>query len=112
MGSGINLITFCPPEMGGVAGAWTQVMSQVGGAILLAIQAGLEAPDLHDWRTNARSFWFVFGAFAAAGASYVVFYDQPISTEEEHIKTRQRIREVEERFAQRDAGKAEKSSVA
>jgi len=34
--SAIDLISYCPPEMAGVAGAWTQVLAQVGGAVALA----------------------------------------------------------------------------
>jgi hypothetical protein len=55
--SAINLISYCPPEMAGVAGAWTQVLAQVGGAVALAVQAGLQT-NLVDWReSSGRACW-------------------------------------------------------
>lgn len=104
MASGINLIAFCPPEMGGVAGACSQAIAQVGGAIALAIQAGLSGPTLHDWKKNARSFWYQFGATALVAAIYVIFYKTPSEPEEEHRLTRERIAELEEKHALKQAG--------
>ncbi|WWC70108.1 uncharacterized protein I206_104055 [Kwoniella pini CBS 10737] len=40
--SGISIITYCAPEMAGVAGAWVIVLAQVGGAITMIVQAGLQ----------------------------------------------------------------------
>ncbi|KAL1407889.1 hypothetical protein Q8F55_007325 [Vanrija albida] len=104
MASGINLISFCPPEMGGVAGAWTQGLAQVGSAIALGVQAGLEGTELADWKHNARSFWYEFAALALVATVYAVFYSEPRGTLEEHSLTRERIAELEERFADRKAG--------
>ncbi|KAL1411547.1 hypothetical protein Q8F55_002509 [Vanrija albida] len=104
MASGINLIAYCPPEMGGVAGAWTQVLAQVGGAIALGVQAGLEGTALADWKHNARSFWFEFAAFALIAVVYAIFYTEPAGALEEHRLTRERIAELEEKFAQKEAG--------
>ncbi|KAK8869869.1 hypothetical protein IAR55_000437 [Kwoniella newhampshirensis] len=87
----INLITYCPPEMAGVAGAWTQVVTQVAGAITLAVQASFEGDGL-DWHlAGRRSFWFVFAWTAVLVLQYVVFYKTPGTPEEEHEATRKRI---------------------
>lgn len=98
MAAGVNLVTYCPPEMGGVAGAWNQTMAQIGAAIALAVQSGLEGKTLHDWRYNARSFWFEFAAFGAVAAAYAIFYRKPLSPDEEHEAARERMRVVEARF--------------
>lgn len=34
-GSAISVVVYAPPEMSGVISAWSQVVSQVGGAIAL-----------------------------------------------------------------------------
>lgn len=90
----INLIAYCPPEMGGVAGAWTQVLAQVGGSICLAVQAAFD-DEITVWnRSGARAYWFMVGWTAILAIQYVVFYKQPGTTEEEHEKTRRRIMET------------------
>ncbi len=95
--SSINLITYCPPEMAGVAGAWTQVLAQVGGAIALAVQAGLQTNNISDWKhSSARSFWFMLAWIAVLSLQYIVFYKQPVSQEEEHELARQRIKAANE----------------
>ncbi|KAK4687340.1 hypothetical protein P7C73_g2775, partial [Tremellales sp. Uapishka_1] len=88
----INLITSCPPEMAGVAGAWTQVLAQVGGAICLAVQAGLQGNNLDDWKhSSARGFYFMIAFTAVLAIQYVVFYKTPESKEREHELARERI---------------------
>lgn len=98
----VNYIVFCPPETAGVAGAWNQTMSQIGGAVCLAVQAGLEGKDLSDWRHNARSFWFEFAAFGVAGIVYFVLFKEPESPEKEHEMARERMRVVEEQWAEKE----------
>ena len=93
--STINLITFCPPEMAGVAGAWTQVLAQVGAAIALAVQAGLQTDNIADWtHSSARSFWFMVVWTAILAGQYIIFYRRPASQKEEHELARGRIRKA------------------
>lgn len=93
--SSINLITYCPPEMAGVAGAWTQVLAQVGGAVTLGVQAGLQTDNLADWtHSSARAFWFMIAWVAVLAGQYVIFYRQPDSQEREHEMARERIRKA------------------
>lgn len=93
--SAINLITYCPPEMAGVASAWVQVLAQVGGAITLAVQAGLQGDSIFDWRNGpARGFWFMLAWTAVLGGQFVLFYKTPASVEEEHAAARKRIEET------------------
>ncbi len=78
--------------MSGVAGAWTQVLAQVGGAITLAVQAGLQT-NIADWKhSSARAFWFMVAWVAALSLQYVIFYRQPESQEKEHELARARIK--------------------
>lgn len=89
--SAVNLISYCPPEMAGVAGAWTQVLAQVGGAVALAVQAGLQT-NLVDWKkSSARSFWFMIAWVGVLALQYVIFYKTPGTPEEEHAAARKRI---------------------
>ena len=89
--STINLISYCPPEMAGVAGAWTQVLAQVGGAITLAVQAGLQS-DLVNWKeSSGRAFWFLVAWIAACSLQYIIFFKPYATVETEHAATRQRI---------------------
>ena len=91
--SSINLISYCPPEMAGVAGAWTQVLAQVGGSVTLGVQAGLQT-NLLDWRkSSGRAYWFMLAWIAAGALQYVIFYKPYGTVEEEHEATRQRIKE-------------------
>ena len=91
--STINLITYCPPEMAGVAGAWTQVVAQVGVAVTLAVQAGLQT-DLRDWKeSSGRGYWFMVAWAAACALQYTIFYKPYGTPAEEHEATRRRIRE-------------------
>jgi len=91
--SAINLISYCPPEMAGVAGAWTQVLAQVGGAVALAVQAGLQT-NLVDWReSSGRAYWFMVAWVAVLTLQYVIFYKTPGTPEEEHEAARRRIQE-------------------
>jgi hypothetical protein len=93
--SAINVISYCPPEMAGVAGAWTQVLAQIGGAIVLAVQAGLEGTNLADWKiSSARAYYFQIGWTALLVIQYVVFYKTPGTPEEEHEAARRRIAEA------------------
>ncbi|WVF72255.1 hypothetical protein IAT40_007067 [Kwoniella sp. CBS 6097] len=92
--SAINLISYCPPEMAGVAGAWTQVVAQIGGAITLAVQASFEGEGIRDWKlVGRRSFYFQIAWTAVLTIQYVVFYKTPGTPEEEHEAARKRIRE-------------------
>lgn len=93
--SAVNLISYCPPEMAGVAGAWTQVLAQIGGAICLAVQAGLQTNDLADWKqSSGRAFWFLVAWVAVLAITYVVFHREPGTPEEEHELARKRIKEA------------------
>ncbi|WVR05124.1 hypothetical protein IAU60_002136 [Kwoniella sp. DSM 27419] len=91
--SAINLISYCPPEMAGVAGAWTQVIGQISGAICLAVQASFEGAGFRDWKLIARrGMYFQIAWTAALTIQYVVFYKTPGTPEEEHEAARARIR--------------------
>ena len=91
MAAGVNLVAHCPPEMAGVAGAWQQVMAQIGGSIFLAVQAALNGTSIASWDRDRRVFWFTIAAFVVNGIAYAVFYRHPESLEVEHDKTRRRI---------------------
>ncbi|WVQ78044.1 hypothetical protein IAT38_000125 [Cryptococcus sp. DSM 104549] len=92
--SSINLITYCPPEMAGVAGAWTQVMAQIASAVTLAVQASFQGDGVTNWNMAARrSFWFQVAWTAVLTIQFVVFYKQPGTAEEEQEATRKRIAE-------------------
>lgn len=80
--------------MGGVAGAWTQVLAQIGGAVTLAVQAAFD-DDILNWKkSGARAYWFLIAWTALLAGQYVVFYKRPGTPEEEHEKARQRIMET------------------
>ncbi|WWC61164.1 uncharacterized protein I303_103744 [Kwoniella dejecticola CBS 10117] len=90
--SAINLISYCPPEMAGVAGAWTQVLAQIAGAITLAVQASFEGDGIADWKlVGRRSFYFQIAWTAILVIQYLVFYKTPGTPEEEHEAARRRI---------------------
>ncbi|OWZ51699.1 hypothetical protein C351_03567 [Cryptococcus neoformans c8] len=90
----INLITYCPPDMAGVAGAWVQVMAQVASAITLAVQASFEGEGVADWNMAARrSFYFQIAWTAVLCIQFVIFFKKPSSPEEAHEATRRRIAE-------------------
>ncbi|WVW83145.1 hypothetical protein I302_105163 [Kwoniella bestiolae CBS 10118] len=90
--SAINLIAYCPPEMAGVAGAWTQVIAQIAGAITLAVQASFEGSGQGDWKlVGRRSFYFQIAWTAMLVIQYLVFYKNPGTPEEEHDAARRRI---------------------
>ena len=81
--------------MAGVAGAWTQVLAQVGGAVALAVQAGLQTDNLSDWpKSSGRAYWFMVAWVAVLSLQYVIFYRKPEGVAEEHEKARKRIREA------------------
>lgn len=91
--SRINIVSYCPPEMGGVIGAWVQVLAQVGGAVCLAVQAAFDE-DITNWKqSGARAYWFLLAWTAILCGQYAVFYKQPGTPEEEHEKARKRIME-------------------
>ncbi|WVQ78052.1 hypothetical protein IAT38_000133 [Cryptococcus sp. DSM 104549] len=90
--SAINLITYCPPEMAGVAGAWTQVIAQIAGAITLAVQASFQGEGLTNWKVaGRRSFYFQIAWTAVLAIQYMVFYRKPGTPEDEHVAARERI---------------------
>ncbi|ODO11534.1 hypothetical protein I350_00314 [Cryptococcus amylolentus CBS 6273] len=90
----INLITYCPPEMAGVAGALVQVVAQIASAITLAVQASFEGQGVQDWNVAARrSFYFQIAWTAVLCIQFVVFFRKPTSPEEAHEATRKRIAE-------------------
>ncbi|ORX36582.1 major facilitator superfamily domain-containing protein [Kockovaella imperatae] len=93
--SAINLISYCPPSRAGVAGAWCQVLAQVGGAICLAVQAGLQTDDLADWKkSSGRAYWFMVAWVAVLSLQYLILYRKPASVAEEHERAMQRIRDA------------------
>ncbi|WVQ71581.1 hypothetical protein IAR50_001121 [Cryptococcus sp. DSM 104548] len=90
----INLITYCPPEMAGVAGALVQVVAQIASAVTLAVQASFEGEGVEDWNMAARrSFYFQIAWTAVLCIQFVVFFRKPTSPEEAHEATRKRIAE-------------------
>ncbi|KAL8283968.1 hypothetical protein RQP46_005081 [Phenoliferia psychrophenolica] len=92
--SSINLIQSCPPEKAGVTGAWVQVLSQVGGSVCIAVQAGLQGSDYKVWSSSAANgYWFVFAYTGVLALQYVIFYKTPASTEEEHERARLRMKD-------------------
>ncbi|WVQ99577.1 hypothetical protein IAU59_006713 [Kwoniella sp. CBS 9459] len=92
--SAINVITYCPPEMAGVAGAWTNVIAQIGGAVTLAVQAGMQGTGFVTWEKSVSRTWYFMIAWTALIAiQFVVFYKEPMSPEEEHDAARKRILE-------------------
>ena len=93
MTASINLITYCPPEMAGVAGAWFQVLSQVGGAFALAVQSGFERENATDWLdSGAKAYWFILAWVALIAGQYVLFFRKPGTREQEHEATRERMK--------------------
>ena len=77
--------------MAGVAGAWTQVVTQTAGAVCLAVQAAF-VKDINDWATSAApSLHFTIAWTATLCLQYLVFYRAPGTTTEEHEKIRARI---------------------
>lgn len=89
----INFITFCPPEYAGVAGAWTQVVTQTAGALCLAIQAAFTGDQIADWSGVAsRAFYFMVAWTAVLSIQYIIWYRVPGTPAEEHERTRARIR--------------------
>ncbi|WWC90079.1 uncharacterized protein L201_005012 [Kwoniella dendrophila CBS 6074] len=90
--SAINVVTYCPPEMAGVAGGLTQVLAQIAGAITLAVQASFEGNGLTDWKlVGRRSFYFQIAWTAVLTIQYVILYKTPGTPEEEHEAARKRI---------------------
>jgi Na+/melibiose symporter-like transporter len=90
----INFISFCPPEMAGVAGSWTQVVTQTAGAVCLAVQAAI-VKDINDWADSAaKSFYFMIAWTVVLCLQYLIFYRQPGTPSEEHERLRQRISEA------------------
>ena len=83
--------------MAGVAGAWTQVVTQTAGAVCLAVQVAFVGKDINDWATSAApSFYFMIAWTAVLCLQYLVLYRQPGTPEEEHEKVRARmIRDLE-----------------
>ncbi|OCF33013.1 efflux protein EncT [Kwoniella heveanensis BCC8398] len=93
--SAINVITYCPPEMAGVAGAWTNVIAQIGGAVTLAVQAGMQGTGFVTWEKSvARTWYFMIAWTALIAIQFVVFYKEPMTPEEEHDAARKRIMET------------------
>ncbi|WVQ70534.1 hypothetical protein IAR50_000053 [Cryptococcus sp. DSM 104548] len=90
--SSINFVRMCPPEMAGVAGAWTGVVFQVGGAITMAVQAGLETPNPVTFMdSGAKVYYFIIGWTVLLASAYGIFYKTPRSVGEEHEEARKRF---------------------
>lgn len=90
--SSVNFVQMCPPEMAGVAGAWTSVLFEIGGAITLAVQAGMEKPDPFTFMDiGAKVYYFIIGWTVVLSGIYVAFYKQPKALAVEHEETRTRI---------------------
>lgn len=69
-------------------------MAQVGAAVALAVQAGLQGPNIADWKqSSAPGCYFMIGFVAVCGRQFVLLYKQPQSAEVEHELARKRIRE-------------------
>ncbi|AFR92418.2 efflux protein EncT [Cryptococcus neoformans var. grubii H99] len=90
--SSVNFVQMCPPEMAGVAGAWTSVLFEIGGAVTLAVQAGMEKPDPFTFMdVGAKVYYFIIGWTVVLSGVYVAFYKQPKALDVEHEETRKRI---------------------
>ncbi|TYJ54109.1 hypothetical protein B9479_005205 [Cryptococcus floricola] len=90
--SSINFVQSCPPEAAGVGGAWTQVLFQIGGAVALAVQAGMEKTDATTFmEAGGRAYYFIIGWTAVICAAYTLLYKTPKSLEIEHEEARQRM---------------------
>ncbi|WVQ88920.1 hypothetical protein IAS59_002662 [Cryptococcus gattii] len=90
--SSVNFVQMCPPEMAGVAGAWTSVLFEIGGAIALAVQAGMEKPNPSTFMDiGAKAYYFIIGWTVVLSGVYVVFYKQPKALDVEHKETMIRI---------------------
>lgn len=112
--SSVNFVQMCPPEMAGVAGAWTSVLVcsiffflvgiikrtsidtwskfEIGGAIALAVQAGMEKPNPSTFMDiGAKAYYFIIGWTVVLSGFYVVFYKQPKALDVEHKETMTRI---------------------
>lgn len=99
--------------MAGVAGAWTSVLVcsmffffvgikwtiidtwlkfEIGGATTLAVQAGMEKPNLSTFMDiGAKAYYFIIGWTVILSGIYVVFYKQPKALDVEHEGTMMRI---------------------
>lgn len=87
--SAINIISMAPPEMAGVISAWTQVVTQIGATVTLAVQSAFEGKLLFSWMDSAgRTFWFIFAWTAALALQFVIFYRTNSTPQEEHAKFR------------------------
>ncbi|WWD03085.1 hypothetical protein V865_001131 [Kwoniella europaea PYCC6329] len=94
--SGINIVTYGPPEMAGVMGAWVNVLAQIGGAITMAVQAGLQDTSsiLPEWsKSGSRTWYFMIAWTVVLGIQFIVFYKTPGTPQEEHELARKRIME-------------------
>ncbi|WVQ71582.1 hypothetical protein IAR50_001122 [Cryptococcus sp. DSM 104548] len=90
----VTLVTYCPPEMAGVAGAMVQVIAQIASAIALAVQASFEGNGIQDWIMSARrSFYFQIAWTVVLCVQFVLFFREPTSAKEAHEATRRRIAE-------------------
>ncbi|KIR74288.1 efflux protein EncT [Cryptococcus deuterogattii CA1014] len=90
--SSVNFVQMCPPEMAGVAGAWTSVLFEIGGATTLAVQAGMEKPNPSTFMDiGAKAYYFIIGWTVILSGIYVVFYKQPKALDVEHEETMMRI---------------------
>ncbi|WWC89219.1 uncharacterized protein L201_004137 [Kwoniella dendrophila CBS 6074] len=94
----INLITYGPPSMAGVFGAWTNVLAQVGGAITMAVQAGLQDTTNKPpkWSlSGSRTCYFLIGWVTVLAIQFLVFFKQPGTPEEEQELAMKRIMEAD-----------------
>lgn len=68
------------------------MLAQAGGAITLAVQAGLQTKDLADWpKSSGRAYYFMLAWAVVCGGIYVASYRPYGTPEEEHRRARARI---------------------
>lgn len=65
---------------------------EIGGAIALAVQAGMEKPNPSTFMDiGAKAYYFIIGWTVVLSGVYVVFYKQPKALDVEHKETMTRI---------------------
>lgn len=68
------------------------MLRQLGSAVTLAVQAGLQTQNVADWpKSSGRAYYFVLAWAVVCGGIYVVFYRPYGTPEEEHRLARARI---------------------
>ncbi|WWC62078.1 uncharacterized protein I303_104668 [Kwoniella dejecticola CBS 10117] len=94
----ISIVTYCPPEMGGVSGAFINTVAQIGASVALSVQAGLQdtSNEIPEWSVSgSRTWYFMIAWVSLLALQFIIFFKQPASPEKEHELARKRILEKE-----------------